>query len=95
MIYGREALRRLREQQERAVLGPERQSCLLAQIPADAPMDNATITVWNGERFVAWDNWRATAPLIIQGAKAADRKVATSEEADARPQDSPLQRGLW
>ena len=26
-------------------------------------MDDATITVWNGERFIAWDRWRATAPI--------------------------------
>ena len=26
-------------------------------------MDDATITAWNGERFVAYDKWRATAPV--------------------------------
>ena len=27
-------------------------------------MDNATVTVWTGERFVARDKWLATAPII-------------------------------
>ena len=29
----------------------------------DAPMDDAVITVWNGERFVAYQQWLASAPL--------------------------------
>ena len=53
LAYGREALRRLREQQEAAVREPMQPS-LLEQIPPDAPMDDATLTVWNGERFVAY-----------------------------------------
>ena len=66
MTYGREALRRLREQQKQAVLEPERQPSLLEQVPPDAPMDDATITVWNGERFVAYEKWLATAPIIVE-----------------------------
>jgi len=62
-IYGRDALRRLREQQEARIAAPESQPSLLDQIPPDAPMDDATLTVWNGERFVAYDSWRATAPI--------------------------------
>jgi hypothetical protein len=65
-VYGREALRQFREQQARQ---PERgQPSLLDQIPADAPMDDATLTVWNGERWVAWDRWLATAPLVREEA---------------------------
>jgi hypothetical protein len=64
--YGREALRRFREQQAQTSQKPERQSSLLDQIPSDAPMDDATITVWNGERFVANDKWSATAPLVAE-----------------------------
>jgi hypothetical protein len=58
--YGREALRRLRQQQMQK---PESQASLLEQIPPDAAMDDATITVWNGQRFVAYDKWLATKPF--------------------------------
>jgi hypothetical protein len=58
--YGREALRRLRERQAR----PEQpQHSLLHDVPPDAPMDDAVLTVWNGERFVAWEKWLDTAPV--------------------------------
>ncbi len=66
LAYGRDALRRLRERQESAVREPAQPS-LLEQIPPDAPMDDATLTVWNGERFVAYDKWLATAPVLIEG----------------------------
>jgi hypothetical protein len=64
--YGREALRLFREQQSQIRLKPERQSSLLDQIPPDAPMDDATITVWNGERFAANHKWSATVPLVAE-----------------------------
>lgn len=62
-MYGAAALRRFREQRAKPQ-EPERQTSILDRVPADTPMDNATITVWNGERFVAWDDWLATAPLV-------------------------------
>jgi hypothetical protein len=67
--YGREALRRLRRQQMQATQQPESQASLLEQIPPDAAMDDATITVWNGQRFVAYDKWLATKPFAT-GEKA-------------------------
>ena len=81
MIYGREALRRLREQQEHSVLATESQPSLLEQIPADAPMDDATVTVWNGERFVAYDKWLATAPIIRGDDRPADGKPPIPADA--------------
>ncbi len=72
MMYGREALRRLREQQDRKSQGPERRASLLEQVPLDAPMDDATLTVWNGERFVAYDRWRATAPVVTEEKQPED-----------------------
>ncbi len=63
MIYGRAALRQYREQEQAA---EKQQVCdgdFLSQIPADAPMDDATLTVWNGRRFVAWNKWLANAPV--------------------------------
>jgi len=65
LAYGREALRRLREQQEAAVREPMQPS-LLEQIPPDAPMDDATITVWDGERSVAYEKWLARAPVVVE-----------------------------
>jgi hypothetical protein len=63
-IYGSDALRRMRAQQEARTAAPECQSSLMEQIPPDdAPMDDATLTVWNGERFVAYNSWLATAPI--------------------------------
>jgi hypothetical protein len=36
----------------------------LADIPADAEMDEGIVLgCWNGERFVSWEKWRATAPI--------------------------------
>jgi len=96
-VYGREALRRLREQQA-AAQEPERQPSLLEQIPPDAPMDDATLTVWNGERFVAYDKWLATAPLVVeeQPDKAApDARHTKAKSADRRQKDPRVQEGLW
>jgi hypothetical protein len=62
-IYGSDALRRLRQQRGAHIAAPECQPSLLDQIPPDAPMDDATLTVWNGERFVTYDLWLATAPI--------------------------------
>ena len=64
-LYGSDALRRLREQQEAHLVAPECQPSLLDQIPTDAPMDDAALTVWNGDRFVAYDSWLATAPMAF------------------------------
>ncbi len=60
-IYGLEALRHLRERQQARTTSLDRQPSLLEQIPPDAPMDDALITVWNGERFMAWEDWLTTA----------------------------------
>ena len=64
--YGREALRRLRRQQMQATQKPESQASLLEQIPPDAAMDDATITVWNGERWAAYNSWLASAPITCE-----------------------------
>jgi hypothetical protein len=77
-MYGRDALRLLRERQ--ANPEPQHHASLLDQIPADAPMDDATLTVWDGERFVAYDRWLATAP-IAREAKPQDAKPAIPADA--------------
>ena len=65
--YSREELRRVRAAREAAAAGPAHQLTLLEQIPADAPMDDGiVIGFWNGERFVSWQKWRATAPITVE-----------------------------
>lgn len=82
--YGREALRRLREKQQQAdaaVGHPRNEVGARADVPADAPMDDATLTVWNGERFVAYDRWLATAPIVHEE-KRPQEKSAIPADAD-------------
>jgi hypothetical protein len=97
LIYGSEALRRVHERRAQARDEPEQQLSLLDEIPADAVTDDATITVWNGRRFVVWGEWVATAPLIIEapeGEKPVARKHVEAE-AGSRTPDSTVQRRLW
>ena len=78
-MYGRDALRRFREQQGDAALEPASQVDVLADVPPDAPSDDATITVWNGDRFVAYEKWLATAPLVIVEAPTADNPAIPAD----------------
>jgi hypothetical protein len=81
-MYGREELRLLRERQQQAQAVPKQhQSSLLEQIPADAPMDDATITVWNGERFVAYDKWLATAPIVREERRPEEANQSVPADA--------------
>jgi hypothetical protein len=80
-VYGTEALRRMRELQEQAVQEPERQPSLLEQIPPDAPMADATVTVWHGDRFVAYGKRLATTPLA-DVEKQPEDKTAIPVDAD-------------
>jgi hypothetical protein len=89
--YSRDALRKMRERQA-AARQPERQQSLLEQIPVDAEMDDATITVWTGEKFEAYDKWLAKRPVATEdkqesGKKKPDTKVARTKEGE--------QKGLW
>jgi hypothetical protein len=65
-VYGREALRRLREQQAKPEVEMGNATCPLDQASPDAPTDDANITVWNGERFVAYDKWLDARPLVTE-----------------------------
>ena len=77
-IYGSQALHRLRERQA-AAREPERQASLLEQIPVDAEMDDATITVWNGEKFMAFDKWLAKRPVATETKADVERKLAETK----------------
>lgn len=85
MTYGREALRRLRERQAQATGAVEHPDgkvhTRIDDVPPDAPMDDATLTVWNGERFVAYEKWLATAPLVREEKRLED-KPAIPADAD-------------
>ena len=98
MIYGREAIHRFRKEQQQTDEHQAHEADLLSQIPADAPMDGATLTVWKGERWVAWDKWLATAPIIVEDLSAEEAALPKKEAAaaaDSRPRGSNQQRGLW
>ncbi len=66
--YSLAAWRTYREEHER----PKRETPVelaLADIPADAEMDEGIVLgCWNGERFVSWESWIATAPVTIDPA---------------------------
>lgn len=76
--YSLAAWRKYREKQERPK-GDEPVPPTLADVPADAEMDEGlVIGFWNGERFVSWEKWLATAPII------------RTESAPALPEDARL-----
>lgn len=68
-FYSRASMRQAREERESrevaALPGAAAPAQLtLDQISVDAPFDDAVLTVWNGERWVAYDAWLATSPII-------------------------------
>jgi len=69
--YSLAAWRKYREEQEQ----PKQESpagSTLADIPADAEMDaGIVIGFWNGERFVSWKKWLATASIIREDSTPA------------------------
>jgi hypothetical protein len=79
--YSLAAWRKYREEQEQ----PKQESpagSTLADIPADAEMDaGIVIGFWNGERFVSWEKWLATAPIIRENSTPAlpeDARLVTA-----------------
>ena len=69
--YSLAAWRKYREEQEQ----PKQESpsgLTLADVPADAEMDpGLVIGFWNGERFVSWEKWLASAPIIREDSTPA------------------------
>lgn len=80
--YSLAAWRKYREDQEQ----PKQDTpagLTLADIPADAEMDAGLVVgFWNGERFVAWEKWLATAPITRE------------ESTPALPEDARLVAAL-
>ncbi len=83
-MLGRDALRQYREQQAQLAQEPECQPALLDQIPSDAPMPDAALSVWNGQEWVTWDRWLATAPIT---------REETPEARPAAPEDATCVAG--
>ncbi|MGC8761942.1 MAG: hypothetical protein ACP5VC_18465 [Bryobacteraceae bacterium] len=83
--YSLAAWRKYREEREQ----PKQETELtLADTPADAKMDaRIVIGFWNGERFVSWEKWLATAPIIREESKSAlpdDARLVTAVCGDTR-----------
>jgi hypothetical protein len=66
-FYSLEGLRKSRAERERHREGPANES-LLAQIPPDAPYDDpdAVLHVWTGEKWMSYEKWLATAPIMVE-----------------------------
>lgn len=79
--YSLAAWRKYREEREQPEQGTSVESTL-ADIPADAEMDaGLVIGFWNGERFVSWEKWLATAPIVREESKPAlpeDARLVTA-----------------
>jgi hypothetical protein len=89
--YSRDAFRKMRERQA-AARQPERQQSLLEEIPVDAEMDDATITVWNGVKFEAYEKWLAKRPVATEDRQEAPKKKTEPKRA---PVEESEQEGLW
>jgi hypothetical protein len=95
--YSRKAFRAVRERED-AAREPDRQGFLLADIPVDAEMDDATITVFNGQKFEAYDRWLAKRPVATEESvhhelqSPAQGKMGCDKRA---PVDEIEQEGLW
>ncbi len=65
MSLGSAALRRFREQQDARARQTGGQGSLLEQVPVDAPYEapDAALHAWNGQKWVPWSKWLATAPV--------------------------------
>ena len=97
MIYTHEARRKRHQERAQVEEQQEREADLLSKIPADAPIDDATLCVWNGERFVAWETWVVTRPVYPADAppKEKEARKQAAPVADLRPRVSNDQEGLW
>ena len=90
--YSRKAFRAVREK-EGSAREPDRQGVLLSDIPGDAEMDDATITVWNGRKFEAYDKWLAKRPVATE--PTADPVVQTPAQGGAGRDVESEQERLW
>lgn len=92
-LYGREALRRAREQHPTRGVEPGRRPPVSFDVPPDAPYEDpdSAVHVWTGEKWIGYDRWLATAPVTIE-ARAAD--VASPPNAECVIGDCGVTR-VW
>jgi len=81
-FYSLEGLRQSRAERERQREVPAH-GPLLAQIPPDAPYDDpdAVLHVWTGKKWISYEKWLATAPIVTEQIPApiAQPKEETKE----------------
>jgi len=66
--YSLEALREYRRRKADARTDAIKAPLTMKDIPPDAPMEEGIVLgCWNGEAFVSWEKWLATAPLSVEG----------------------------
>jgi hypothetical protein len=80
MIFERGGLQRFRERAEKAGLISDSNASVLLDVHLDAPRDDAILTAWNGERFVAYEKWLETASVVDE--TPADNSPAIPVDAD-------------
>lgn len=67
--YSLEALREYRRRKADARTDAIKAPLTMKDIPPDAPMEEGIVLgCWNGEAFVSWEKWLATAPIAVQSA---------------------------
>ena len=62
-VYGREALRRLRDQQARRAADPESAASPMDGVPANAEYESPddVLHAWDGQKWIPWRKWLVTA----------------------------------
>jgi hypothetical protein len=80
-FYSRDIIRRVRQQEENPTAGQPVPATQLAAIPPEARMDDATITVWNGEGWVDYEQWRRSRQVVRQDRPAECGSAIPAEAA--------------
>ena len=94
-FYSIEGLRRSREEREQQREGQAKGS-LLAEVPLDAPFEDpdAALHVWTGDKWIPYEKWLATAPVVVEQIPASI--VPPKEEVKEARQEQlqlPMEHG--
>lgn len=82
-LYGREALRRLRDQQARHAAVPEGATSPIDEVPAGAKYESPddVLHAWDGEKWIPWRKWQVTAATAHE--KPGPETSRQAADADA------------
>jgi hypothetical protein len=82
-VYGREALRRLRDQQARHTAVPEGAASPIDEVPADAKYESPddVLHAWDGQKWIPWPKWQVTAATAHE--KPGPETSRQAADADA------------